>query len=47
MVFVIFFFFNVEFNLSIKKCKKVIFEKTILKKFLKKADYPLNIILEI
>ena len=42
MIFVIFFFFNVEFNLIIKKCKKVIFDKTILKKLKKKADLPLN-----
>ena len=43
------FFFNVEIILSVKKCKKVIFEEKRLKKFqkkapkrLKKADYPLN-----
>ena len=36
------FFINVEFILSVKKWKKVIFEKTKIKKFAKKADYPLN-----
>ena len=36
-IFVIFFFFNVKFILSIKKCKKVIFENTILKKVAKKG----------
>ena len=36
-IFVIFFFVNIELNLSIKKCKKVIFENTILKKVSKKG----------
>jgi len=42
LIFVIFFFINVEFILSVKKCKKVIFEKNKVKKFVKKADYPLK-----
>ena len=35
-----FFFINVEFILSVKKCKKVIFEKNKVQKFAKKTDSP-------
>ena len=38
-----FFFFDVEIILSVKKCKKVIFEEKRLKKFAKNPDHPLNI----
>ena len=39
------FFINIEFILSVKKYKKVIFEKkNKVKKFAKKADYPLNVL---
>ena len=39
-----FFFFDVELILSVKKGKKVIFEEIRLKKFAKKAEYPLKLI---
>ena len=43
-IFCDFFFFDVELILSVKKCKKVIFEEKRLKKFARNPDYPLKVI---